>query len=102
MAARKPQIRYSWALQPCGAEDPDGFMRDGPHGLRYAWRVNWALIGGNGEIMCQSNQGHRDKTDARRSVETAATLLGGLMASVDAQIEFGDLREVGPGRKPKP
>jgi len=93
MAARKPKIGYYWTGRvlrgPKGGLtrplDPDG------------WRVNWRLVGANGETMCQSSQGHRDKTDARRAVSAVHAALVG-MIGVDGFIQP---REAGPGRKPK-
>lgn len=83
MAARKPRIEYYWTGgAPNTSADP---------------KVNWRLVGGNGEVMCSSNQGHQDKTDARRAVARVASVFGGELAH---QIEFGTIREVGPGRKP--
>lgn len=76
---RKPKIEYTWT--PVRRR---GFTAN--------HKVNWRLVGANGEIMCQSNQGFRDKADAQRSVQAVAAALQG-----------GDplpYREVGPGRKP--
>lgn len=93
--ARKPKIEYYWTWRmlctPKGRQtkkvDPD------------SWRVNWRLFGGNGELMCSSNQGHRDKTDARRAVVQVANVLGGnLLLPVPNE----RIREVGPGKKPTP
>lgn len=90
MAARKPKIEYYWTWRMlCGPKgrqtkriDPDG------------WRVNWRLIGTNGELLCSSNQGFRDKADAARAVQ-------GVM---DALTGYNNLtlhpRAVGPGKKP--
>lgn len=84
MAARKPRIEYYWTLRGHLPEDPEPMTV----------RVNWRLVGANGEIMCQSTQGFRDKADARRSV----------MAVSDALQPSGNLdiwaRETGPGRRP--
>lgn len=78
MAKRKPKIEYYWSF----------------HVIHDDYRVNWRLVGANGEIMCQSTQGFRDKTDAQRSVEAVSSLLR-------ADALYGPtLREVGPGRKP--
>lgn len=85
MAARKSKIEYCWAPIP---HEEGG----------QSWFVNWRLVGANGEIMCQSTQGYRDKTDARRSVD-AVTLLLCKPTYVDGNAVYG-LREVGPGRKP--
>ncbi len=71
MAARKPRVEYYWCADPSKPVTPDNI------------RVNWRLVGANGEIMCQSTQGFRDEADARRSVLAVAAV-----------------REVGPGRKP--
>lgn len=73
--AKKPSIQYFWS----GTKDPV---------------VNWRLIGANGEILCQSTQGFRDKADARRSVCTVGLALTGYHPTDD------NVREVGPGRKP--
>lgn len=82
MSARKPKISYYWSHQPRAV------------GLPLEWVVNWRLVGANGEVMCQSTQGFRDKTDARRSVDAVASVFFGVG---DARHE---VREVGPGRKP--
>lgn len=80
MAKRVPKIQYQWRWD---GED---------------FRVYWSLIGGNGEIMCQSSQGSQDKTDARRSVlEVARVLSKDSFGGVNDLPET--LREVGPGRK---
>lgn len=84
---RKPRIEYSWAWQRA-ADAPGG----------YDYRVNWALLGGNGEHVCGSNQGARDKYDAYRSVQNASILLGG---NLSVRLALGDIREVGPGKKPQ-
>lgn len=83
MATRKPRIEYYWV----------------PHGPT-DHRVNWRLVGANGEIMCQSTQGFRDKTDARRSV--VAVLMALTFATPMCEVDKYPLmiREVGPGRKP--
>lgn len=84
MSARKPKIEYYW-WRTCIDHACD------VHG---EWRVNWRLVGANGEIMCQSTQGFRDKADARRSVDAVASVFFGVP---DAHHE---VREVGPGRNP--
>jgi hypothetical protein len=73
---RKPKIEYYW----------------GGASVTYPV-VHWRLVGGNGEIMCQSTQGFRDKTDAQRSVFAV------IAALVESWAGFVP-REVGPGRKP--
>lgn len=78
MAARKPKIVYEWVWH--GYTD------------RGEYKINWKLMGANGEIVCESRQGARDKTDAIRSVTTAAGLFNG---DVDA------INHVGPGKKPE-
>ena len=80
MSARKPKIEYYWSFSHV---DP-------------GYKVNWRLIGANGEIMCQSTQGFGDKTDARRSVRAVMNVFGcEPLIPVDLVV-----REVGPGRKP--
>lgn len=32
---------------------------------------DWRLLGKNGEIICQSNQGFRDRHDAKRAIKSA-------------------------------
>ena len=78
MAARKPKVEYYWAWR-AGTLAPV---------------VNWRLVGANGEIMCQSTQGFRDKADARRSVCAVGLTLTGYHPTDET------FREVGPGRKP--
>lgn len=73
---RKPRIEYYWTD-----------TKQGP-------RVNWRLLGINGEVMCQSTQGYRDKTDAQRSVD-------GVRWSLTPHPGDKPYREVGPGRKPE-
>lgn len=89
MTARKPRIEYYWTLQGNRGADVSQ-----AHAV-----VNWRLIGANGEIMCQSMQGYRDKTDARRAVSRVADVFGWHGADGD-QLNLSHLREVGPGRKP--
>lgn len=92
MAARKPKVEYYWSTHH-KSKLIDG--KEGappvriPDGVEHL--VNWRLVGANGEIVCESRQGARDKTDAVRSVTTAAGLFNG---DVDA------IRHVGPGKKP--
>lgn len=82
MAARKPKIEYYWT---------------NPQVDRGGERVvNWRLIGANGEVMCHSNQGFRDKTDARRSVEAVTSVLFGTAGPNGLVLP----RHVGPGKKP--
>lgn len=78
MAARKPKVEFYWFVSNVG------------------YKVNWRLVGANGEIMCQSTQGFRDKTDAQRSVQDVAEIFGWDGLALDWLV-----REVGPGRKPK-
>lgn len=81
MATRKPIVAYYWTNLSSGAGEVGPF-------------VNWHLKGGNGEIMCQSTQGFRNKADARRSViGVALALSGGANA--------GDFAETGSGPRPK-
>lgn len=87
MAARKPKIVYYWVFTY--PRDESGKIIEKPP------VVNWRLVGANGETMCQSTQGFRDKTDARRSVDTVVSVLLGVNAALST-----DVREVGPGRKP--
>lgn len=89
MSARKPKIEYYWSHQ-VDTKENGSHVRE--------WRCNWRLVGVNGEIMCQSTQGFRDKTDARRSVDAVSIALGGW--SIDDPDVLKNLREVGPGRKP--
>lgn len=85
MAARKPRIEYYWAANPAAVISGTDA------------KVNWRLIGANGEIMCQSTQGYRDKRDARRAVRAVMDVFGTEeLVSVDLIV-----REVGPGRKPE-
>ena len=75
---RKPKIEYYWT---------QALVYDAVH------FVNWRLVGANGEVMCQSTQGFRDKGDAQRSVLAVAEALTGSYPD--------SYREVGPGRKPR-
>lgn len=79
MSNRKPKIEYYWT-----------------EAATNRWPVvNWRLVGSNGGILCQSTQGHRDKTDAQRSVLAVLRAF-----SVIAEPDAIGVREVGPGRKP--
>lgn len=79
MVGRKPKIEYYWVPS---VSSVTGSV------------VVWRLVGANGEIMCQSNQGFRDKADAQRSVMSVVRDLTGYpQFNIYA-------REVGPGRKP--
>lgn len=84
---RKPKIEYYWrqtrTAQPAEADEP----------VNVEHVVNWRLVGANGEIMCQSTQGFRDKTDARRSVYAVQDLF------TEHDLPLA-VREVRPGRKP--
>jgi len=79
---RKPKIEYYWVHMAGMTVNP---------------AVNWRLVGANGEVMCQSTQGFRDKTDARRSVDAVTSTLFGRASPDGLEVP----REVGPGRKPK-
>lgn len=95
MAARKPKIIYSWVWKSNQSKPPSpGQKVAGVHG---DWKVDWALIGANGEHMCGSNQGFTDKTDARRSV---GDVFKALLVMVDTESGALTVREVGPGKKP--
>lgn len=82
MAARKPRVEYYWTQTRAARSK--------------VWvpQVNWRLVGANGEIMCQSTQGFRDKADARRSVCAVGLTLTGHHPTDQ------NVREVGPARKP--
>lgn len=90
MAKRKPKIVYYWTVDTKRAR------------IAGIWtnvhdrKVNWRLVGANGEIMCQSTQGFRDKTDAVRSVDAVRSLF---YADIRSGAEVV-IREIGPGRKP--
>ena len=90
MAARKPKIVYEWVWKSNRVKTAMPSLKQ--PGLNGDWKVDWALIGANGEHMCGSNQGFTDKTDARRSVDAVAFVLTGS--------HVGAMREVGPGKKP--
>lgn len=68
-ASKKPTVQFYWVSH---AGEP---------------RVNWRLVGGNGETVCESTQGFRDRSDAVRALETAIILLSAA-------------RRSGPGEKP--
>ncbi len=70
MASKKPTVEFHWVEQ---AGEP---------------RVNWRLRGANGEIVCSSHQGFRDRADAVRSLDTTVILLTAA-------------RRSGPGEKPQ-
>lgn len=87
MAARKARVEYYWSAH--GTEDL-GIV---------GYNVNWRLVGANGEIMCESSQGFRDKTDAQRSVDSVCRVFGPVGAAW-LESSHATVREVGPGRKP--
>lgn len=88
LRARKPKVEYYWSIRGNFGADVS---------VAYAV-VNWRLVGANGETMCQSTQGYRDKMDAQRAVDAVIAAFG--FDSHLARV-FGYWREVGPGRKPK-
>ena len=87
MSNRKPRIEYYWAWDGHGPGPGD-------------YKVNWRLVGGNGEVLCQCTQGFRDKTDAERNVD----LVTGIFTANHPQLRNMDgtvaPRIVGPGKKP--
>ena len=83
MATRKPKIEYYWT----------------PDGVDFVPKVNWRLVGADGEVMCHSHQGFRDRADARRSVDAVTSTLFGTV-SRDAVGGLQMPRHVGPGKKP--
>ena len=84
MAKRAPKIRMYWSW-PHGEDEP---------------KVNWRLKGGNGEIMCSSTQGYRDKLDCERALDAVKLAFDGTINYArNATIE--PIKRVGPGRKPK-
>ena len=102
-APRKPKVEMYWSTEKKSKEE---MAAEGAAVKAYNKRageeraakpsptrqvVNWRLVGANGEVMCQSTQGFRDKTDALRSINACSELLYGI---------HEDVRRVGPGRKP--
>ena len=78
----RPYIRYNWERQ------------------QGEYRVNWVLVGGNGQAMVGSlHQGFRDKTDARRSVTDVIKALAGDLIELEKGVPV-HLLEQGPGPKP--
>lgn len=84
---RKPKIELYWTKD----HNIASLDNDGPLHV-----INWRLIGGNGEVMCQSTQGFRDKTDAMRSIDAVAHILFNYPLGLKSSA-----RVTGPGRKPK-
>lgn len=41
---------------------------------------DWRLVGGNGEQMCESNQGYTEQNDAMEGFKRCATLIAELVA----------------------
>lgn len=82
---RKPKIELYWSKRPT-------YQVLG----EFEQVVNWRLVGGNGEVMCQSTQGFRDKTDAMRSIDAVAHILFNYPLGLKSSA-----RVTGPGRKPK-
>ena len=87
MAKRKAKIEFYWTT---------GVVKTGDFLDYHGPVVNWRLKGANGEVMCQSTQGYRDKTDAVRSVDAVASLLFGTL--VEGVLTMP--KRVGPGKKP--
>lgn len=86
-APAKPtgQVNYKWARQRVPNKNGN---------RAYEPRIVWSLSNAaNGQVLASSNQGSRDITDARKTVQAAASAFG---AS-----SLGSLKEVGPGPKPK-
>ena len=98
MGKRTARIEYTWASQRVAEGTPGAFALVNLTGLKwwYGYRVTWALYGANGEFVCGSNQGAKDKRDARRQVQTAIDLLTDVSGGAPLSC-----REVGPGRAPK-
>lgn len=42
---------------------------------RHDNKFDWRLLGANGETICSSSQGFRDRTDAERAAATAQRLM---------------------------
>ncbi len=63
-------------------------------------KVNWRLKSGNGEIMCSSNQGYRDKIDCERALDAVKLAFDGTI-NYDKNATIEPIKRVGPGRKPK-
>lgn len=90
MAARKPKLMMMWVMQRVTT------TLAGVTKASMQPRVNWKLVGANGETMCQSNQGFRDKTDAIRNLREC----GKWLLYVDGVYPSLSPRVVGPGRRP--
>ena len=86
MSTRKPKIEYYWTTETKRVPISGKMADVDDH------KVNWRLKGANGEVMCQSTQGFRDKTDAERSVMQVAHAFYNL--------DYFKHRHTGPGRKP--
>ena len=96
MSKRKPCIEYYWSREVSGHTHDKGHPEPVTE-----WRVNWRLKGANGEIMCQSTQGFRDKADAERSVLQVAHAFYNLGSYVPLDRGVLDyFKHAGPGRKP--
>lgn len=85
MMKRKPYIELYWTMRTVEADPP-----------KVVKEINWRLVSGNGETMCQCTQGFRDKTDAYRSVAACGAAIGG---SHDGAMFTIPIK--GPGKKPK-
>lgn len=83
---RRPKITFRWAKQRVA--DKDGKRQ-------YEQRVFWSVTAANGEVICSSSQGSRDKNDAMRSVCAATRNFIALGKQV-----MEDVTE-GPGPKPQ-
>lgn len=88
--ARKARVEFYWTKD----NNIASLDNDGPLHV-----VNWRLVGANGEIMCQSTQGFRDKTDGMRSVNDVVEMFDGSPTWIFDTAQ--KIRIVGPGRKPK-
>lgn len=100
MSKRKPRLEHYWVKQRKPQAELQAELDANPNKPIpvEGQRVNWRLVGANGEIMCQSTQGYRDKTDSRRGFDAVSLVLAGSHRTSLVALKL--LREVGPGRKP--
>ena len=102
MAARKPRLEFYWTpVTRADVARAEGGLLANMNIKTVAGRrvvdhkVNWRLVGGNSEVMCQCTQGFRDAVDAMRNVSTVTTILSGSANTA------GLYKIEGPGAKPK-
>lgn len=104
MAKRKPRVEFYWTpVTRADQQRAEGGLLANMKINTVAGRrvidhkVNWRLVGANGEVMCQCTQGFRDTIDAQRSVVAC----GHQLFNAGNGLLLTAAKFVGPGKKPK-